>query len=55
MRARRLLPEEAEIYVLNGLEAGADPADYAEHRLKPVIGSEAELERWSDLAKRRGA
>ena len=38
----------------NGLEAGADPADYAEHRLKPVIGSEGELERWSDLAKRRG-
>ena len=42
--ARRLLPDEAEIYVLNGLEAGAQPADYAEHRLKPVIGSEGELE-----------
>ena len=27
--ARRLLPDDAEIYVLNGLEAGADPADYA--------------------------
>ena len=35
-RARRLLPDEAEIYVLNGLETDADPADYAVHRLKPV-------------------
>ena len=52
--ARRLLPDEAEIYVLNGLEAGADPAEYAEHHLKPVIGSEAELERWSALARTRG-
>ena len=34
--ARRLLPDEAEIYVLNGLETDADPADYAAHRLKPV-------------------
>ncbi len=51
--ARRLLPEEAEVYVLNGLEAGADPADYADHRLKPVIGGEGELERWSTLAKTR--
>lgn len=46
--ARRLLPDEAEIYVLNGLETGTDPADYAAHRLKPVIGSAGELERWSD-------
>ena len=52
--ARRLLPDEAEIYILNGLEAGADPVDYAAHRLKPVIGSEAELERWSSLARGRG-
>jgi alanine racemase len=52
--ARRLLPEEAEVYVLNGLEADADPTDYADHRLKPVIGSEGELERWSGLAKTRG-
>ncbi len=36
--ARRVLPEEARIYVLNGLESGADPADYAAHRLAPVIG-----------------
>ena len=52
--ARRLLPDEAEIYVLNGLEAGADPVDYAAYRLKPVIGSEAELERWSALAETLG-
>jgi alanine racemase len=52
--ARGLLPDEAEVYVLNGLEAGADPADYARHRLKPVIGSAGELERWSALAKARG-
>jgi alanine racemase len=54
LAARRLLPDEAEVYVLNGLEAGADPVDYAAHRLKPVIGSEAELERWSALARGRG-
>jgi alanine racemase len=50
--ARRLLPE-AEIYVLNGLE-GAGPADYLEHRLKPVIGSGEELERWSAFAAEGG-
>ena len=54
LAARRLLPAEAEIYVLNGLDDGADPADYAEHRLKPVIGGEDELERWSVFAARRG-
>ena len=52
--ARRLLPAEAEIYVLNGLDAGADPADYVEHRLKPAIGSAEELERWSAFAARKG-
>jgi alanine racemase len=52
LAARRFLPDEASIYVLNGLESGADPLDYAEHRLKPVIGGAEELERWSGLAKR---
>jgi alanine racemase len=52
--ARRALPEEAAIYVLNGLESGADPADYAEHQLAPAIGGEAELERWSAFAAQRG-
>ena len=51
--ARRALPAEARIYVLNGLESGADPADYAEHRLAPAIGGEEELERWSAFAARR--
>jgi alanine racemase len=50
--ARRALPAEAAIYVLNGLESGADPADYAEHRLAPVIGGEDELQRWSAFAAR---
>ena len=50
--ARRLLPAEAAIYVLNGLESGADPADYASHRLAPVIGGEEELARWSAFAAR---
>jgi alanine racemase len=52
--ARRLLPAEAEIYVLNGLEAGADPSDYVAHRLKPVIGGAEELERWSAFARQKG-
>ena len=51
--ARRAVPAEAQIYVLNGLESGADPADYAEHRLAPVIGGEEELQRWSAFAARR--
>ncbi len=54
LAARRVLPAEAQIYVLNGLESGADPADYAEHRLAPVIGGEEELARWSAFAVRRG-
>jgi alanine racemase len=53
--ARRALPGEARIYVLNGLESGAEPADYVEHRLAPAIGGEAELERWSAFAARRGS
>jgi alanine racemase len=52
--ARRVLPAEATIYVLNGLESGADPADYVEHRLAPAIGGEEELKRWSAFAARRG-
>jgi alanine racemase len=51
--ARRALPEEAQIYVLNGLESGADPAEYAKHRLGPAIGDAEELERWSAFAARQ--
>ncbi len=54
LAARRLLPE-AEIYVLNGLEAGADPADYAAFRLKPALGSEEEVARWAAFAAGRDA
>ena len=51
--ARRVLPAEGAIYVLNGLESGAEPKDYAEHRLAPVIGGEEELKRWSAFAAQR--
>ena len=51
--ARAVLPEAA-IYVLNGLEATASPADYAQHSLAPVLGGEEELARWSAFATRRG-
>jgi alanine racemase len=52
--ARRALPAQALIYVLNGLESEAEPEDYVEHRLAPVIGGEEELCRWSAFAKQRG-
>jgi len=50
---RALLPQaDARIYVLNGLEAKADPlADYARFRLAPAIGSAAELARWAGFAR----
>jgi alanine racemase len=54
-RLRALLPQaDARIYVLNGLEAKADPlADYAALRLAPAIGGAAELERWAAFARRQ--
>ena len=54
LAARRLLPDDATIYVLNGLERNTDPVDYAAHRLAPVIGGEEELARWSAFAVLRG-
>ncbi len=51
--ARRAAPDEARIYVLNGLEHEADPADYVERRLAPAIGGEEELKRWSAFAAGR--
>ena len=51
---RRILPLDAVIYVLNGLESGSGPASYIKHGLKPVIGSVGELERWSGHAARCG-
>ena len=52
--ARRTLPEAAAVYILNGLEPDADPADYAAHRLRPAIGSEPELMRWAAFARKSG-
>jgi len=52
-RARAALgpTRQARIYVLNGLQAGADPrADYLAHGLAPAIGSEEELARWAVVA-----
>ncbi len=43
-RVRRIAPE-ATIYVLNGLMPGT-AAVFAEHNLRPVIGSAAELAEW---------
>ena len=40
--------------MLNGLESGAEPADYARHSLAPVIGGEEELARWSAFAAQCG-
>jgi alanine racemase len=54
LAARRVLPKEAAIYVLNGLEKAVDPADYAGNGLKPAIGSAEELQRWSEHSARRG-
>jgi alanine racemase len=50
---RALLPQaDARIYVLNGLEAKADPlADYSAFGLAPAIGGAAELERWAAFAR----
>jgi alanine racemase len=52
-RARAALGpmREASLYVLNGLQAGADPqADYLAHGLIPAIGSVEELARWAVFA-----
>jgi len=53
---RALLPQaDARVYVLNGLEAKADPlADYSAFRLAPAIGAAAELERWAAFARTQG-
>ena len=51
---RRTLPEAAIVYILDGLEPDAEPADYAAHRLRPAIGSERELTRWAAFGATRG-
>ncbi len=52
-RARAALGSSARIYVLNGLEAAADPADYRALDLAPVIGSVEEWARWAAFAARQ--
>ena len=56
-RARAALPQKnARLYVLNGLQSGADAgADYAALRLAPAIGSAEELGRWAAFAATRAA
>jgi alanine racemase len=49
-RVRAALGGQARIYILNGLQANADPeSDYVAHGLAPVIGSTEELARWRAL------
>ncbi|HYA72413.1 MAG TPA: alanine racemase [Roseiarcus sp.] len=56
-RARAVLPQaDARLYVLNGLQSGADPqADYCAFRLAPAIGSAEEFARWAAFAATRAA
>ena len=54
-RARAVLADAtARIYVLDGLQWGADPFDdYARHGLAPAIGSAEELARWASFNRSR--
>jgi len=52
IRARAVAPD-ATIYVLNGLFAGTCP-DYAEHDLRPVLGSFEEIEEWAGFCRAQG-
>jgi alanine racemase len=54
-RARDALGPEARIFVLDGLEAAVDPADYVALDLAPAIGSAEEWARWAAFANRRDA
>lgn len=53
VRARAALGPHPRVYVLNGLEANADPVDYSAHGLSPVISSPGELARWQGFAAGR--
>ena len=46
VQARAALGPHARIYVLNGLETGAEAGDYLAHGLTPVLGSSSEYARW---------
>ena len=51
-RLRAVLPE-ASIYVLNGFPEGSAPL-YAEHRLRPVLGTQAEINEWAAFTHAQG-
>lgn len=53
LELRALLPR-AQIAVLDGLVMGA-PADFAKHRLLPVLNDLEQVRQWHDYAERRGA
>ena len=50
---RDLLPAEAEIFVLNGLMPGAEPA-CLDAGLTPVLNSLAQVDAWTGFARERG-
>jgi alanine racemase len=52
VRVRAVAPD-ATIYVLNGLFPGAAPA-YAEHDLRPVLGSFEEIDEWASFSRAQG-
>jgi alanine racemase len=52
-RARAVAPD-ATIYVLNGLLPGTAPA-YAEHDLRPVLGSREEIAEWAAFCRGAGS
>lgn len=52
IRVRNVAPE-ATIYVLNGLFPGTPPI-YAEHDLRPVLGSFEEMEEWAAFCRSQG-
>lgn len=53
-RRLRALSRRAAIYVLNGLAPGTAPA-YAQHQLRPVLGSLPEMEEWTQFLALSGA
>jgi alanine racemase len=53
-RRLRAISPDAAIYVLNGLLPGTAPA-YAEHELRPVLGSVPEIDEWLQFSALSGA
>ena len=49
VRVRSVAPD-ATIYVLNGLFPGTSPT-YAQHNLRPVLGSQEELDEWAGFCR----